>query len=93
MLGELLSTVQHYGLMVVAAVLCLPALRPIARFIFDDLETFKAEAGLRTETDRTLWALGFLRSNPYFYFKIACFIGAYLAVLVAAYQLLVRLFG
>ena len=91
MVGELLALAEHPVMLLVAAALCAPALWPIGRFIFDSLETFKAEAGLGTHTHRALWRLGFQSAKPALYFKIACFICAYVAVVAAMYQLLVRL--
>ncbi len=92
MIAELLGSFDHPKLLLVATVLCIPALWPITRFIFEDFETFKAEAGLRTEFDRKLWLLGCLPGNPYFYFKLICLVGGYVAVLSAMYQVLIRLF-
>ena len=90
---NLLQLFAHPRLLILAGLLCIPALWPIARFIFEDFETFKAQAGLSRELDQKLWILGFCPSNPYRYVKITCFFGAYFAIVVAVYQILVRVVG
>ena len=80
---ELLQLFERPVILILAGLVCIPTMWPFARFIFEDFETFKAELGFWREFDQKLSILGFRRSNPNLYFKIICFFGGYLAIVVA----------
>jgi hypothetical protein len=82
--------VDHPSLLLLAVLLCLPVAFPLARFFFDDFDTFKREAGLDTDIDRSIWLLGGVPANPWLYLKVIGFLEAYAAVALAAYQLFTK---
>jgi hypothetical protein len=77
---------EHPHALVAAVILCLPAAFPIARYFFDDVETFKKDLGVDSEFDRSLWLLGAERIDRGLYIKIIGFLAAYAAVVLAVYQ-------
>lgn len=89
----MLKLIQHPGLLFVSLGLCIPLMFPLARFFFDDFETFKQELGLGSEFDRSMWLLGCIPSSPGLYFKIVGFFGIYAGAVAATYQLLAKIFS
>ena len=89
----MLKMIQHPGLLFVGLVLCIPLMLPVARFFFEDWETFKQDLGLGTEFDRSMWLLGGVPSNPDLCFKMIGFLSVYAGAVAAAYQVLVRVFN
>ena len=88
-----MPSLDHPILLIVAAAVSIAATFPVARFFFDDFETFKQEFGLSRQWERELWLLGLLPNSPMVYFKIVGFIGALGILFVAVYSLGLRLIG
>ena len=77
--------------LLLAGLVCLAAAFPIARFFFEDFETFKEEAGLSRDWERELWLLGCVPSNPMLYFKLVGFVGTLAILFLGAYSLGLRI--
>ena len=85
------SFVEHPLTLVVVAVACSPVLLPLARFFFDDLETFKSEAGLDYDHNRLLWLLGWPRVSLQLKVKVVGFVGVFASLVMAVYLAICRL--
>lgn len=88
----MLKLIQHPHFLVIAMLVCIPLLFPLARFFFGDFESFKEDIGLGNDSDRSLWRLGFLPADPISYFKIIGFFGIYTGAVAVVYQLLTKIF-
>ncbi|WP_157572745.1 hypothetical protein [Nevskia soli] len=77
--------------LIVAAVVCLPALPAIARYFFEDFDTFKHDAWLDNSAGRWGWLLGLGRIEYTLDWRMLGFVGAYAGLVAAVYQLLVKL--
>jgi hypothetical protein len=77
--------IDHPIILAVLTIACLPALWPLARFFFDDLESFLDEAGLSREHDRWLWILGFPRYGLHLHSKIIGFVGFFVILVGLSY--------
>jgi hypothetical protein len=82
---------DHPLLLVLAAAACVALAFPLARFFFDDFESFKEEFGLSRDWERELWLLGFIPSSPMLYVKVVGFIGTLVVAFLALYSLLSNL--
>jgi len=90
---ELVETlVLHPEVLIATAIILAPILFPLARFFFEDLETFKAEAGLDYEHDRLMWLLGWPRLDLRLQFKVVGFLGSYCGLVFLAYLSVCRIF-
>ncbi len=78
----MLGFVEHPATLVVIAIAGSPVLLPLARFFFEDIETFKSEAGLDYEHNRWLWLLGWPRLSLQLQLKVVGFVGIF-GILVA----------
>ena len=78
----MLPFVAHPAILIVIAIACSPVLLPLARFFFEDFETFKSEAGLDYDHNRWLWLLGWPRLTLQLQFKVVGFVGIF-GILVA----------
>ena len=83
--------IEHPKTLVVAALVCLPALPAIARYFFDDFDTFKRDTGLDNSAGRWGWLLGLGRIEYTLDWRMLGFVGAYVGLTAAVYQLLVKL--
>jgi hypothetical protein len=83
--------IEHPATLVVVAILCSPALIPLARFFFDDFETFKAETGLHYAHNRFLWILGWPRVSWQFRIKTAAFIAVFVVLVTVVYLTVCRM--
>lgn len=88
-----MPSTEHPVLMIIAACVCLMAAFPLARFFFDDFETFKDEFGLRSDWEQPLWLLGCVPSSPMIVAKIIGFLGTLAIVSFAVYSLTSRSFA
>jgi hypothetical protein len=88
-----MPSTDHPLLIIVAALACVAAALPVARFFFDDFATFKEEFGLQRDWERGLWLLGFTPSSPMTYVKVIGFIGTLLIIFLAAYSLALEMLG
>jgi len=74
-----MPTTDHPILIIVAGVACLAAAFPLARFFFDDIDTFMGDL------------LGFLLLTPMQKFKVIGFVGSLAMVFLAVYSLAFRM--
>jgi len=86
-------SLDHPVAIAIAALACLVVAFPLARFFFDDFETFKEEAGLSRDWEQQLWLLGFVPSSPMLYVKGIGFFGILAIWFVAIYFLCLRIAG
>jgi len=82
---------DHPVLLLVAGLACVAAAFPVARFFFDDFDTFKEEFGVARDWEQGLWLLGFFPSSPLAYAKVIGFVGTLVIVFLAVYSLAQRL--
>ena len=82
---------DHPALLVVAIVIAAPCAFPVARFFFDDFETFKSDFGLGRKWERELWLVGVVPCGAVS--RSFVFLLVMAVVVLAFYGLLVRLFG
>ncbi|MDR3418739.1 MAG: hypothetical protein P4L83_21405 [Nevskia sp.] len=87
----MLHLVAHPKLLIVAAVICLPALLPLARYFFDDVETFKRDLGLGNSVGRFAWLIGTPLEEYTLELRIFCFVGCYGIVVLLAYSLMEKI--
>ena len=83
--------VAHPGTLLIVGIACSPALLPLARFFFDDLETFKSEAGLDYDHNRALWLLGWPRLSLQLRIKAIGFVAVFAGLVTAVYLTTCRL--
>ena len=82
---------DHPIALLLSATVTLAAAFPVARFFFDDFETFKSEFGLSRRWERELWLLGFVPCGPLIYVKIIGFLGVLGIVFFVVYSLCLRI--
>jgi len=84
--------IEHPKTLVVAALVCLAALPAIARYFFDDFDSFKRDLGLDQDNSlgRWSWLLGG-RMEYTFDWRAIGFVGVYAGLVAAVYQILVKL--
>lgn len=88
-----MPSLDHPLAITIASFACLVAAFPLARFFFDDFESFKEEAGLSRDWEQQLWLLGCVPSNPMLYVKGIGFFGILAIGFVAIYFLCLRIAG
>ena len=89
----LFSFVQHPRVFAVAAVICIPALFPLARYFFEDFASFRRDAGLDNSVGRFAWLIGSPLEEYTLYLRIIRFLGGYVIFVAAIYQLLLKVGG
>jgi hypothetical protein len=79
-------SLNHPFTLVVIALFSIPALIPLARFFFDDLETFLNDLGYRADDD-TWWKI--IRLSQYnieFILKLIALVGCYVILVGLTYS-------
>lgn len=84
-------TIEHPLLLIIALIACAPALFPLARFFFTDLESFLDETGLSTSWGRWMWLLGAVPRHPQLSWKLTGFIGTFGILVWAVYATAARM--
>jgi len=87
-----MPSTDHPLLLAIAAGACFALAFPLARFFFDDIESFKSNFGLARE-EIAFWLLGFLPTDPMVWVKLIGFVGTLAIVFLAVYALALRLIG
>jgi hypothetical protein len=83
---------DHPALLLIAALVCSPALIPLSKFFFDDWETFLEELGYR-ERDDIWWKLIRIDMHSSFFFLKILFLLTCFGILVGlSYVTAVRVF-
>jgi hypothetical protein len=82
------TVIDHPVVLVVVALLCSPLLLPLARWFFDDLETFLSELGYRDQDD--FWWQLIQGSSGMLWIKVAGFVGTFAIVVGMGYVFIVR---
>jgi len=86
-----MPSADHPWLLFLATTASLTVAFPLARFFFDDYETFRAEFGFERDWERQLWLLGFLPTSPMIYVRVMGFLGCLAVVFMAVYSLGLRI--
>jgi len=89
----LFGLVQHPRVLVVAAVMSIPALFPLTRYFFEDFASFKRDVGLDNSVGRFAWLIGSPLEEYTLYFRIIGFLGGYVIFVAAIYQFLLKVGG
>jgi hypothetical protein len=76
-----MPAIDHPMLIIIAGAGCVAAAIPLARFFFDDFDTFREDL------------LGLILSTPTQYFKMIRFAGSLAFVFFALYSLALRVVG
>ena len=82
------TVIDHPVVLVVVALLCSPLLLPLARWFFDDFETFLSELGYRDQDD--FWWQLIAGSSPLLWMKVVGFVGTFAIVVGSGYLFIVH---
>ena len=88
----MLLNIQHPAILLIAALVCSPALIPLAKFFFDDWATFLEELGYR-ESDDIWWKM--IRIDMHssvFFLKILLMLACFGILVGLTYTTAVRVF-
>jgi hypothetical protein len=83
------TVIDHPVVLVVVALLCSPLLLPLARWFFDDLETFLGELGYREQDD--IWWQLIRGSSGMLRIKVVGFVGTFAIVVGMVYLFIVHI--
>ena len=84
---------DHPFVMLLAGAITLVIAFPVARYFFEDFETFKEELGLTRKWEREMWLLGGFPTSASFAGRLVAFALVLVVVFLAFHSLGLRIVG